>query len=128
MTQYKLEQVVIDALMARGMSENEAKISIQKIKNSGQFKGDADLELSDDGQLVAISDATVIAIGPKSYRVSFGSNSMWVPRSQVHATSEIDRDNAKYGDHGILVISRWIAGEKGFTFNGSAVQAPPSTY
>jgi hypothetical protein len=33
----------------------------------------------------------------------------WIPKSQIHADSEVWQD----GDEGVLVLTRWIAEQKG---------------
>lgn len=47
----------------------------------------------------------------KALLINFGDNEKeWVPKSQIHDDSEVYRE----GDDGRLVITRWIAEQKGW--------------
>tara|TARA_R110000751_G_scaffold9157_6_gene35033 strand:+ start:328 stop:612 length:285 start_codon:yes stop_codon:yes gene_type:complete len=48
-------------------------------------------------------------------------NMHWVPKSQIGDESEVKTE----GDSGIIMLSEWIAGEKGLSaVDGEAVKAP----
>lgn len=113
----KLEGIVHSALVARGMSDNEARVTISKLKSSGSFKQAADIEISSDGRLVAISPAICVAATPKALNVEWRGQSYWMPKNQIDSSSEIQNLN----DSGILVMTKWIAEKKGFISNGQPV-------
>ena len=65
----------------------------------------------EEGEPVEFS-AKVMAKSEKAVLVSIEGEEMWIPFSQIKS----DRDfweNAEKGDEGDLLISEWIAGEKG---------------
>jgi hypothetical protein len=45
----------------------------------------------------------------KALLVEIGGEELWIPKSQIHDDSEVYRE----GDTGKLVITEWIAREKG---------------
>ncbi|HUI23280.1 MAG TPA: hypothetical protein VLY82_02690 [Nitrososphaerales archaeon] len=42
-------------------------------------------------------------------RIEDGEEEIWIPKSQIHADSEVSEE----GDSGTLIIPRWLAREKG---------------
>ena len=61
-----------------------------------------------DGQ-VEFEDVFVLRETPRAILCRIDGQNIWIPQSQVHADSEI----WKVGDHGLLVVSEFIAKEKG---------------
>ena len=106
----KLEAMVHAALVARGHSDNEARTMITKLKNASVFKQAADIELSTDGRLLALSPVICISETQKAILCEFRGKTEWMPKGHVDATSEVLKPN----DTGILIITAWIAEKKGF--------------
>lgn len=123
-----LEKEIVNALVAKGRSENEALTIINKVKKSAsvKFAGAADMEISDDGKYLAIANCTALSLSKsgKALLIEVGGVEMWMPVTQIATDlSEVIDE----GDIGILVINRWIAEQKGLIVNG-VVQAPkPNT-
>lgn len=65
----------------------------------------------DDGprEAVAIEGVVCTAASEKAIRVRIDGDHYWIPQSQVTDDSEVYRK----GDEGKLVITRWIAEQKG---------------
>lgn len=59
---------------------------------------------------IRIEDAKCIAATSKAICVEIDGEEYWIPQSQVHEDSEV----YNHGDQGTLVISEWIAKQKGF--------------
>lgn len=59
----------------------------------------------------ATEDAILVKI--EGYEKNHGQ--VWIPQSQVHDDSEV----SKRGDEGDLIISQWIAEQKGIEDEGS---------
>ena len=61
-----------------------------------------------------LKDATVVAVNREGTAILVDAveldEPVWVPQSQIEAESEI----WKRGDEGDLVVTEWIAGEKGW--------------
>lgn len=119
----KVEKIVHDALMARGMTTNEAKVVISKLKNASSFKGQADIELSNDGRFVALSPVICLAVSPKSGALlcEWRGQPYWFPKGQVDDSSEVKKKD----DTGILIISRWIAEKKGLVDKDGTILSTP---
>jgi len=123
-----IEKVVLGALVARGYTPSEAEVIIVKLRETAKFDGTAQIELSSDGQYVAIAGVTCTHKTEKRDEKSQGAilincqgKEYWIPCAQVGAMSEV----SSYGDKGILVIKRWIAEQKKFIVNGVAVKVLP---
>jgi len=54
-------------------------------------------------------DVEVVAETPKALLCDIDGEKVWIPKSQMGDESEVWME----GDSGLLVISDWIAGEKG---------------
>jgi hypothetical protein len=63
----------------------------------------------DEEPPVRIEGVTCIDESPKAIKVVIDKDAHWIPKSQVHDDSEV----YKKDDDGVLIISAWIAGEKG---------------
>jgi len=61
-----------------------------------------------DDKNVTIPGALVTRETDKALLVEVEGEQLWIPKSQVHDDSDVYQD----GDHGDLVISRWIAEQK----------------
>ena len=57
--------------------------------------------------------AEIKAETPKAWLLFDGTKEAWVPKSQIESDSEITEDSEE-GDEGELVVSDWIASEKGW--------------
>jgi len=76
-----------------------------------------DGEKEDD---VAVPDVTVLRESDKALQVRVGRGEpIWIPKTQIREASPVQHD----GERGVLLISAWIAEQKGLS--GSAV-APPA--
>lgn len=62
----------------------------------------------EDCSCVAESEKAIKVVGPE---IGSEANNVWIPKSQIHEDSEVYA-NATDGD---LIISLWIAKEKGLT-------------
>ncbi len=58
---------------------------------------------------VTIENVECIRESANAILVRIDGDEMWIPQSQVHADSEVWRK----GDEGKLVITKWIAEQKG---------------
>lgn len=116
----KLEKIVYDALIARGMSDGEANVTIRKLKNSNQFPQKADIEVSADGRLVALSPCIAVGFTGKALCVEWRGQTMWIPFNQIDAMSEVHKKD----DCGILVITKWIAEKKGLVRSDGSIPTP----
>lgn len=65
--------------------------------------------MSDEGY---DAEATVIHVSPRALLVEIDGEQFWVPHSQIHDESELSQDSSP-GDSGTLVMSTWIAEQKG---------------
>jgi hypothetical protein len=108
----RLEQVVVDALIARGMSEGEAKNMVDRLKNSAVSKFNGGDEIEVNGNLVALNPVTFERRLPNSILVTFQNAERIIPLSQVDVRSEIHA-KSRSGDIGIMIITKWIAEKKG---------------
>lgn len=59
---------------------------------------------------VRLNDVRCIRETDKALLVLVEGVEEWIPKSQVHDDSEVFRE----GDEGTLVVSAWIAGERGW--------------
>lgn len=123
-----IEKIVLQALVAKGYTPSEAEIVITKLRETAKFDGTTEIELSSDGKYVAIADCVCIHKTAKkdeksqgALRISCKGHEYWIPTVQVGPMSEV----CEPGDHGILVIKRWIAEQKKFIVNGIAVKVLP---
>jgi len=58
-------------------------------------------------------ECAVQRVTPKALLIKIEDHlAMWVPKSQISFTSEIN-DTSQEGDTGSIEMSEWIAGEKG---------------
>jgi len=65
----------------------------------------------DERAVATVDEVFVEKDTGKALLINFGNDEKeWVPSSQIHDDSEVYRD----GDHGKLVITRWIAEQKGW--------------
>ena len=62
-----------------------------------------------DAKNVSEDDAQCLSESPKALLVLIAGREHWVPKSQIHDDSEV----YKRGDRGKLVMSKWIATERG---------------
>jgi len=62
-----------------------------------------------DGGDVSIPNVVCLRESQKALQVLVGEQEMWIPKTQIRPTSGVLYD----GDRGTLVVSAWIAGEKG---------------
>jgi hypothetical protein len=62
-----------------------------------------------DEDTVRFEDVTCTHATPKAILVTIDGEQHWLPQSQVHDDSEV----YKKGDHGTLIITRWIAQQRG---------------
>jgi hypothetical protein len=63
-----------------------------------------------DEKNVTVQDVLAVHETDKAIKVDFGElGEQWIPKSQIHEDSEVYED----GHHGDLIISRWIAKQKG---------------
>jgi hypothetical protein len=63
-----------------------------------------------------INDTCVVKTTRKALLVrsrELAGPEMWIPKSVIHADSEIDPDECKPGDEGMLVIEEWFAKTEG---------------
>ena len=58
---------------------------------------------------VSIEDVTCLKSTEKACLCLIGTEEMWIPQSQIDDDSEVCTE----GDEGTLVISQWIAEQKG---------------
>lgn len=130
-TQYTttaIEKIVMHALVAKGYTPPEATVIIAKLRETtAKFAGDALIELSSDGQHVAIAGCTCMhksnaAKGQGAVLISCSGKEFWIPVTQLSPLTEV----AAVGDVGILVVKRWIAEQKKFIVNGKAAITLPS--
>lgn len=70
---------------------------------------DEDRDSSRDRGTVAIDDVTCVRASANAILVRIDGAEHWIPQSQVHAESEV----YGAGHEGRLVITRWIADQKG---------------
>lgn len=63
----------------------------------------------DDEPDVTLENVEVIRDSEKAMLIAYKDEEYWIPRSQTRDESTVK----KKGDKGKLVISAWIAGEKG---------------
>jgi hypothetical protein len=59
----------------------------------------------------SIADVTCLKDTDKAILVEIDGEEYWIPQSQVDDDSEVYQE----GDKGVLVISHWIAVQKGLT-------------
>jgi len=123
-----IEKVVLGALVARGYTPSEAEIVIAKLRETAKFDGTAQIEISSDGNYVAIADCLCMVRSPKKDEKRQGAllincrgKEYWIPFVQVGPMSEVINP----GDKGILVVKRWIAEQKGFVVGGKAATVLP---
>ena len=62
-----------------------------------------------DDPTVAFEDVTSTSDTPLALYCYIEGKSVWIPKSQIHDDSEVYRKNQT----GTLIISRWIAEQKG---------------
>lgn len=64
---------------------------------------------------VAFENVRVVRASPRAMLCVIDGNEHWIPCSQVHDDSEvyIDSDQSIQGSPGKLVITQWIAEQKG---------------
>lgn len=64
-----------------------------------------------DDPTVTLTEVTCIKMTEKALLCVINKNEVWIPKSHIHDDSEVfdDTDNSD----GQLVISEWIANEKG---------------
>ena len=62
-----------------------------------------------DEKSVAFEGAQVLSESPRALLVYLDGRELWVPKSQIHADSDV----YERGQYGRLVISKWIAAERG---------------
>lgn len=70
----------------------------------------------DDCGGVAFDDVEVLRCTAKAAQYNIAGESVWIPHSQVHDDSELyydERGAVMSDDSGRLVITRWIAEQKG---------------
>lgn len=118
-----LEKMVVEALCYRGMTPSEAEVTVKKLQEIASFKGDAEVEMSDCGKYLAISNVSC------TYRsqpgggkqgailVQISGKEYWIPYLQVASMSEVIAP----GERGTLVVKRWIAENKGWIKHGVAI-------
>lgn len=66
---------------------------------------------SDSDRWVEFDDVTVKVDTPKALLCIIEGDEVWIPLSQISEDSEVYR----YGSSGKLIVSRWIADQKGLT-------------
>jgi hypothetical protein len=59
-----------------------------------------------DCEVLAVTDRAILVLTP-----DFGEE--WIPKSQIHDDSEL-YDGAAVGWFGQMVVSEWLAGERGW--------------
>lgn len=69
-------------------------------------------------QYVEIEDVEVLKATDKALLVYVDSTEIWLPRSQIHASSAVDAQ----GDKGQIVVTKWIAEQKEIEFDESALK------
>lgn len=123
-----IEKIVLQALVAKGYTPSEAEIVIAKLRETAKFDGTGEIELSQDGNYVAIASVTCMHRSSKKDEKSQGAilvnckgHEYWIPVTQLAPMSEV----TDTGDKGILVIKRWIAEQKKFLINGKPVAMLP---
>lgn len=71
--------------------------------------------MSDDDEGVSLGTVTVVTRTDNAVLVrNSDDEEEWIPFSQVHDDSEIYEDNSQTGETGKLVITEWLAGQKGY--------------
>lgn len=64
-----------------------------------------------DSKNVVIHNCECLKETPKALLVDVGEpDAAWVPQSQVHDDSDVSSE----GDTGDLIVSKWLAGERGW--------------
>ena len=63
----------------------------------------------DDGETVEFEDVTALRESDLAICVRIDGEQHWIPQSQIHDDSEV----WKSGQTGTLVITRWLAEQKG---------------
>lgn len=123
-----IEKIVLHALVNSGYTPSEAEVVIAKLRETAKFDGTAQIELSTDGNYVAIAECLCTVRSPKRDEKQQGAllinckgKEYWIPFVQVAPMSEV----INVGDKGILVVKRWIAEQKGFVKNGKAMEQLP---
>lgn len=72
-----------------------------------------------EGEGYEVGRVRVEQITERALRVTYldgphmGDEDTWVPKSQIHSTSEID-DTKLLDEEGTLIISAWLAGKRGW--------------
>jgi hypothetical protein len=62
-----------------------------------------------DAKHVSLGGVSVLKESEKALLIDFEGEEHWIPKSQVHDDSDVYEE----GDLGTIIISRWIAGQKG---------------
>lgn len=66
--------------------------------------------MRDNEETIDIADARCIKETEKALLCEIDGKQEWVPKSQIHDDSEVYQE----GDEGHLVVSEWIAKQKGW--------------
>lgn len=69
---------------------------------------------------VEVQGVTVLRESERALRVRWGSSEEWFPKGQIRSRSECQHD----GDRGLLVVTRWIAEQKGMVEAREKVERP----
>jgi len=62
-----------------------------------------------DEKHIYCDDVQVLSESPRAVLVYLGGKEYWVPKSQIHPTSDV----YEKGQHGRIIITKWIAKERG---------------
>jgi hypothetical protein len=105
----KLERIVVDALVSRGMTEGEAASAIERLKSAGQRT-----QTDSPRQATPKRDVTftcnVVRRSDLAFLLRINGEDVWLPMSQLKPGSD------PYG--GSVTIPGWLAAKKGLVADG----------
>ena len=102
----KLEKIVIDALMCRGMQRGEAESCVARLESLSDEI--AEYKASRIGDGIKVSGCVIVAETHMAYLMQIGEHEVWIPKSQIRPKPQFHVSD----DPVTIIIPQWLARAK----------------